>query len=184
MRATVIDSFKEEWADSETLKQLRALESERNQTRLKEQKDRQESLNKEVLAKVVAEREQREQAEREEARERAAATKRRAIALEANVASTAGQMTETQLCAAWRSSSSPAARAEIARRALFTDAERARLFNHQIAIGMSERGLLCAWGDTHVNSTITASRTDRQYVYPSTWVYVENGVITSLQTSR
>ncbi len=40
--------FKEEWADSETLKQLRALESERIQARLKEEKDREEKLNKEA----------------------------------------------------------------------------------------------------------------------------------------
>jgi hypothetical protein len=176
--------FKEEWADSETLKQLRALESQKIQARLKEEKDREERLYREALAKVVAEREQREQAERDEARERAAAAKRHAKALEANIASKAGQMTETQLCAAWRSHSSPAARAEIAKRALFTDAECALLFNHQIAIGMSERVLLCTWGDTRVNSTIIATRTHRQYVYPGTWVYVENGVITSLQTSR
>jgi hypothetical protein len=54
-----------------------------------------------------------------------------------------------------------------------------------ISVGMTEAMVRASWGDPeHVKSTITASGRSEQWVYGSQYVYIENGVVTAMQSSR
>lgn len=82
-------------------------------------------------------------------------------------------------------------RAEIERRKLFTSREWSLIESNGVAVGMSELALLASKGLPTiyggVNETVTATGTNRQYVYRATtynkpaYVYVENGRVTAYQ---
>lgn len=63
--------------------------------------------------------------------------------------------------------------------------EQAVLKGH-ILIGMSEEQVRMAWGrPDKINRTVTINRTTEQWIYgSSTYLYFDNGVLTSHQTSR
>jgi hypothetical protein len=53
----------------------------------------------------------------------------------------------------------------------------------KIKLGMSEQALLCSWGEPPggVHSSVGSWGVRKQYVYAGTYVYVENGKVTSWQ---
>lgn len=75
---------------------------------------------------------------------------------------------------------------ELKRRGAFKPSEWSLISAREISIGMSELALLCSWGaPTHVNRTVTAAGTHKQYVYPSgALVYVDGGRVTGLQDQQ
>lgn len=80
---------------------------------------------------------------------------------------------------------SKAARQELERRNLLNAIEWTLVDSHRIQIGMSETALLCSWGRTDVNRTVTAAGEHKQYVYGrGTMVYVDDGRVTAFQDSR
>lgn len=55
----------------------------------------------------------------------------------------------------------------------------------KVAIGMTAEMVRLAWGrPSKINSTITASRRSEQWVYGDQYVYLVNGIVTTMQTSR
>ena len=55
----------------------------------------------------------------------------------------------------------------------------------KVAVGMTAKMVQRSWGlPKRVNSSIHASSRFEQWVYESEYVYLENGLVTSLQTSR
>lgn len=72
---------------------------------------------------------------------------------------------------------------ELKRRGAFTPAEWKRILDGgTVRIGDRERVLWCSWGQPEdVNSTVTATHVHKQYVYSSTYFYIENGVVTAFQ---
>jgi hypothetical protein len=67
------------------------------------------------------------------------------------------------------------------RRQALTSDEWSLVESGRIRVGISELALLCSWGSSRVNRTVTASITSKQYVYGDTMVYVENGRVTAYQ---
>lgn len=73
----------------------------------------------------------------------------------------------------------------------FTDREWEAIDRGNIFVGMSEMGLICAWGWPGlygtINTTTTQYASSKQYVYRAydfskgNYVYVENGRITAIQ---
>lgn len=63
--------------------------------------------------------------------------------------------------------------------------ERAALA-HNILIGMTEEAVCLSWGEPDaINTTITAGLTREQWVYgPTSYLYLDNGVVTAIQRSR
>jgi hypothetical protein len=57
---------------------------------------------------------------------------------------------------------------------------------HRVVVGMSQEQLLASWGrPEQVNRTVVGSSASDQLVYSdNNYVYIENGVVTSYQTSR
>lgn len=54
----------------------------------------------------------------------------------------------------------------------------------KINIGMSEASLLLSWGQPEkINETLVSGTLSKQYVYKDQYVYLENGIITTLQSS-
>ena len=92
------------------------------------------------------------------------------------------------LCAGYRLNQSENVRDELMRRGLSATDVR-RVGNRQVAIGMSERAAVCAWGrPTTVNTTTTARGTRKQLVYRSNsqgararYIYIENGRVAAIQ---
>lgn len=61
---------------------------------------------------------------------------------------------------------------------------RDQLLKNKIAIGMPVSGLIYSWGKPdRINSHISASGSDDQYVYDKTYVYVTNGKIRAIDSS-
>lgn len=86
-----------------------------------------------------------------------------------------------ELCSEYRGSASPAAKREILRRKLLTPDEWKLVSSRKIRIGMSDTALICSWGSTEVNRTVSANSVHEQYVYKDTYVYVENGRVVAYQ---
>lgn len=76
-----------------------------------------------------------------------------------------------------------------AQEAALSAAERSR-FNElvsqgKVAIGMTKRMVLKSWGQPNkINISIGSYGRSEQWVYANEYVYVENGVVKSLQASR
>lgn len=70
-------------------------------------------------------------------------------------------------------------------RSVFTDEEISLIKEQQIRIGMSERALLCSWGNPRkVNRSVGSWGEHKQFVYRSSYVYTQNGRVTSYQDSQ
>jgi hypothetical protein len=55
----------------------------------------------------------------------------------------------------------------------------------EVMIGMTDEQLSLSWGKPKtVNTTTTASRQHEQWVYGRDYVYLDNGVVRSMQSSR
>lgn len=55
----------------------------------------------------------------------------------------------------------------------------------KIKIGMTESELILSWGlPKKVNETVVSGRANKQYVYYDQYVYVDNGLVTSFQSSK
>ena len=55
----------------------------------------------------------------------------------------------------------------------------------QIKIGMTEAELKLSWGKPKkINSTVVSGRASKQFVYYTHYVYVDNGIVTSFQSSK
>lgn len=70
-----------------------------------------------------------------------------------------------------------------------TEARMDTVLQKEVSIGMSEFEVHCAWGPpAHTNRTLIGnSIEDKQLVYgdiPASYIYLRNGVVTSLQDSR
>ena len=95
------------------------------------------------------------------------------------------------LCNAYAVSPTDSIRVEIQRRGIVPLYEWDLINRKRINIGMSEFGLVCSWGypfiSGRVNKSIGSWGTHKQYVYRAcrgcsgTYVYVENGFVTSWQ---
>ena len=71
---------------------------------------------------------------------------------------------------------------ELRRRDDFSNIDADLIAKRSIAIGMAEKALLCSWGPpTDLNRSVGSWGVHKQYVYSGTYVYTENGVITSWQ---
>jgi hypothetical protein len=93
--------------------------------------------------------------------------------------------TVTDLCDIYRARAVGAelAYAELKRRKTFNATELGLIREHKIQIGMSERALICSWGNSEVNDTVTQYNVHRQYVYfDNTFVYVDDGRVTAYQS--
>ena len=89
-------------------------------------------------------------------------------------------------------------RAEAERAAARGTARRSEILSHgwpedmaelviarQVAIGMTPAMVTASWGEPeNVNTTITAAGQREQWVYVSSYVYFEDGVVSAIQTSR
>lgn len=148
-----------------------------------------------LLAKR-AESERQEEIRRSAAAERqraeaAAAEETRRIEREKEIAQSERQfsagvqkMSAEDLCLALHDTDSASARAELNRRKALTSTEWKLIDDTQIAIGLRETALLCSWGRSEVNRTVTAHSVWKQYVYGTTYVYVENGRVTAVQDRK
>jgi len=125
-------------------------------------------------AKEIADRDRRNAAKREAQRD---AARRKSFISSISTA------TESDLCAELRRQDAmQEAKTEALRRHLFTPDELTLIGTRKVAIGMSERSLLCSWGQPKdVHRTVYANSEHKQYVYSSAYIYVENGVVTSFQ---
>lgn len=159
------DKFKEDWAASParaatiTAKEERVREAER--------------------LRVVQQ--QRATAEAKERRRRQAAEVR---AREEDFATKVGGMDTNDICAALHSTNYTSAQDELKRRHALSAAEWDLVATHRVAVGMSEAALLCSWGQSRVNRTVTASEVSKQYIYAGAYVYVRNGKVVSFQDSH
>jgi len=92
---------------------------------------------------------------------------------------------DDQLCSDYHEFEYPEAKGELKRRHALTEVEWKLVEQHQIRIGISELALICSWGETEVNRTVTAHIIHKQYVYGGgSYVYVENGRVVSAQDAR
>ncbi len=68
----------------------------------------------------------------------------------------------------------------------WSDATCEMIAKRHVFVGMTAEQMRASWGaPDHINSTITANRRHEQWVYGSSqYVYFDDGVMTSLQTSR
>jgi hypothetical protein len=90
-----------------------------------------------------------------------------------------------ELCEEFNRNGRKSAGAELVRRKAFTDRQWQLIQRNRIEVGMPEDALICSWGRTKVNRTVTARHTHMQYVYDSgAYVYVDDGIVTSFQDSR
>jgi hypothetical protein len=66
------------------------------------------------------------------------------------------------------------------------DMETCRTIDQEkVTIGMTDEQLRLSWGKpSTVNTTMTAGRQREQWVYGRDYIYVENGTVRSMQTSR
>lgn len=56
---------------------------------------------------------------------------------------------------------------------------------HQVQAGLTEAQMIASWGRPEkVNSTVVGQTETQQWVYGDNYVYVEDGVVTSYQTSQ
>lgn len=95
------------------------------------------------------------------------------------------------LCNAYAYNGSESARAELERRSAIPADEWVLIDKKQIAIGMSELGLMCSWGSVGytggVNQSVGQYGAHKQWVYRSCrycktkYVYTDNGKITGWQ---
>lgn len=90
----------------------------------------------------------------------------------------------SQLCTDYHDFEYPEAKAELKRRRVLTATDWRLIDKHQLQIGMSELALLCSWGSTEINRTVTSGLVHEQYVYGDTLVYVDNGRVTAFQDTR
>lgn len=121
-------------------------------------------------------------AERERARVRAVEAQERERDFNFKVAG----MDAEELCIAFYAHRYDSARVELGKRHVLSDIEWHLITTGKIAIGMSETALMCSWGNPeHVNRTLTARTTRKQYVYRGNQlVYVENGLVTAIQDTQ
>lgn len=99
------------------------------------------------------------------------------------------QESDAALINAWAFDKSKNARTELERRGTFTAAEWQLIDQKKIAIGCRESVVYASWGSpTTVNTTTTSYGVHKQLVYSQQlmpqYVYVENGVVTSMQGSQ
>lgn len=109
------------------------------------------------------------------------------VAAQNAFAKEAPAFTNEQLCVkSHESGYSEAALTELKRRGALKANEWKLISAREIAIGFSETALLCSWGaPAHINRTVTAAGTHKQYIYSEgTLVYVDNGLVTSLQDTQ
>jgi hypothetical protein len=66
-----------------------------------------------------------------------------------------------------------------------SDRIRQAIAEGSIVLGMTKEDTRASWGDpSHVNKTVNASGISEQWVYGNTYVYFENGRLTSWQSSE
>jgi len=121
-----------------------------------------------------------ELAEAKEAkRQAAAAAKARRERQVASIPS----MNVAQLCSEIRVHATTAALEELVRRNAFPAAEISYIASRRAFIGMTEGGMLCAFGQpTRANRTVTARGTTIQFVFPSgVFIYTDDGKVTAFQ---
>lgn len=102
------------------------------------------------------------------------------------------KMSIPELCSEYRSQGSTkyrarfkkVASAEIVKRNVWSKDEWDLIKNNQISIGVSEELVRCSWGAPRsVNTTTALYGVHKQMVYGSNYVYIENGIVTTIQTS-
>jgi hypothetical protein len=60
-----------------------------------------------------------------------------------------------------------------------------RIAKHEVQIGMTAEQIRLSWGAPEkINSTVLQNSRSEQWVYSSDYLYVEDGILMSLQTSR
>lgn len=125
---------------------------------------------------IVAEERQREE------QEAAIAVQKRKSVEKERFEKSVPTLDSRKLCHNFSRSRQPLVRAELQKRKLFSSDEWELIDKKQVRIGMTELALICSWGDTKRNRSVGAWGEHIQYVYPSnSFVYVENGVVTSWQ---
>jgi hypothetical protein len=116
-------------------------------------------------------------------RERAAAA-RHAAAAQKDFEGKVSSLSSDELCSTYAARHYASARTELEQRHVLSSTEWALIDLRHIAVGMSETALLCSWGRTRVNRTVTETGVSKQYIYGSTLVYVVDGHITAFQDSQ
>jgi len=95
------------------------------------------------------------------------------------------ELVSEKLCMRFARTHSTEDRTEIKRRKLLTAAEWALVDAQRVRVGMSEIALRCSFGEPDsVNRTVVTAGSQKQYVYGSSYVYVQNGHVTAFQDSR
>ena len=86
------------------------------------------------------------------------------------------------LCNAYHFTKDKEILVELKRRNLFTDEEWKRINSGNIKMGDSHLLLMASWGDpVKINRTVILGGAHEQWVYSSSYVYLDNGVITGWQ---
>jgi hypothetical protein len=90
----------------------------------------------------------------------------------------------TKLCDLIHSKSTASGLAgdELTRRKTFTTNDLRLVMRREINLGMSQEALLCSWGEPdRRNRTVTVAGEHIQWIYGKSYVYTENGIVTSYQ---
>jgi hypothetical protein len=173
------DSFDSAWA-GDGGRQFRAAEEERQRKEKLAGEERVRALQETRAAAEVA----AKQAHEESVQREQAAAARQAAAAKKDFDGKASSLNNDELCTTYAARHYPSARGELEKRQAISSAEWALVDLRHIAVGMSETALLCSWGQTRVNRTVTATGVSKQYLYGSTLVYVVDGHITAFQDSQ
>lgn len=71
---------------------------------------------------------------------------------------------------------------ELWRRKLWPESDTSAIGRRQVVIGMTEDAMTCVMGAPKaVNRSVGSWGEHKQYVYPSVYIYTENGKVTSYQ---
>ena len=180
------DSFDAAWA-GEGGQQFRAAEEERRRKEELASEERVRALHEARAAAELAAKqadEERKRAHEESVQREQAAAARHAAAVQKDFEEKVSSLSNEELCLTYAARHYPSARTELEKRQVISTAEWALVDLRHIAIGMSETALLCSWGRTRVNRTVTATGVSKQYLYGSTLVYVVDGRITAFQDGQ
>ena len=114
---------------------------------------------------------------------RLASQQRAAVAGQrAKIASGLPKMSVEELCKIADGVARKEVSLELAKRGSFSATDLRRIGERKIGLGMSEKALVCAWGepdDSH--RSVGSWGVHTQYIYPDAYVYTENGKVTSWQ---
>jgi hypothetical protein len=92
------------------------------------------------------------------------------------------KLATNEVCRWWRRREATVALDELKRRAAFAAIDIAEIKRGGFTIGMSEQAMVCSLGEpTDRNRTVNTAGTFTQHIYGRTYIYTENGIITSWQ---